>query len=171
MKKVLWWMLAVTGVIVSACDDDDNNVIADTDRNFMVSAAQANQAEIELGELAASKSTTEGVREFGQMMQTEHQTALNELESIADDKDVDLPSTLDAKHQQLKQRLTTLIGYSFDTAYMNSQVADHAATEALFRTERDNGQDQRLREYAAKYLPHIQMHFQEADSISRALAQ
>jgi putative membrane protein len=172
MKLFICWALAITGIICSACDDDDDSVsMNETDRNFVLNASEANLAEIELGQLAAMKSTTEGVKAFGEMMVTEHQTALDELQTIADQKDADMSTTLKAKHQQLKQLLSTLVGFQFDTAYMNSQVRDHQTTEALFETEITGGSDPQIKGYASKYLPHIQMHLEEADSISNALGQ
>jgi putative membrane protein len=155
----------------SACDDDDNNAatLQNTDRTFITNASEGNLAEVELGKLAVMKSGTESVRAFGQMMATEHQTALDELTGIADDKNADIMTTLNAKHEQMKQKLSAMTGYAFDTAYIHSQVKDHEATVALFQTEIANGADQDIKAYASKYLPHIQMHLHKADSITNTL--
>jgi putative membrane protein len=171
MKKILCWALAISGIVYSACDDDDDNsnVINQTDRDFVMNVSEGNLAEIELGELAAMKSTTEAVRAFGEMMATEHQMAMDELDSIAERNDIQMSTSLNAEHQALKEQLSTLVGYSFDTTYMKSQVKDHEKTEALFQTEISNGSHQGIRNYANKYLPHIQMHLHHADSINNAL--
>ena len=80
MKKIFCWAFAILGVVCSACDDDDNDPkLQETDRTFIINASEGNLAEIELGQLAVTKSTTPGVKEFGQMMVTEHQTAWDEL--------------------------------------------------------------------------------------------
>src|SRR5438046_52776 len=42
-------------------------------------------------------------------------------------------------------------------------------TIALFQDEIKNGSRQDVKDYASKYLPHIQMHLTSADSISTAL--
>ena len=158
-------------VITSACDDDndDNDDLHETDRTFMVNAAMANKAEIELGAIAASKGQAEGVKMFGSLMVQEHQTALDELNEIADDEDVDLPNTLDQKHQQLKQQLLSLNGYTFDTTYIRSQIMDHEQAIELFENEAAYGRERRIKEYANKYLPHIKNHLHKADSISVAI--
>jgi putative membrane protein len=165
MKRFFCWALVMTGFVYSACDDDDNDGIQEVDRTFVMNASEANQAEIELGQLASTKSATPEVAAFGQMMVTEHQTALDELDSIADAKDVTMNTQLNAKHQELKQRLSTLVGYSFDTAYMRSQVMDHETTATLFQNEINSGRDQDVKNYASKYLPHVQMHLNEAEEI------
>lgn len=66
-------------------------------------------------------------------------------------------------------RLNSLSGYSFDTAYINSQIKDHAKTLTLFNPEISNGNNQTIRSYATDNMPHIQMHYNRADSIRRVL--
>jgi putative membrane protein len=172
MKRIFYWALAVTVVIGSACDDDDDDKksLQQADKDFAMNAAMANKAEIDLGDLASDNGEAEGVRMFGMDMVEDHQPALNELKSIANDYDVTLSETLDAEHQQLKQRLMGMSGYAFDTAYIHSQVKDHQKVIAMFESEIANGKEQRFKDYANKYLPHIRMHLVKADSISAALA-
>jgi putative membrane protein len=170
MKKLWYLAFAITGVIWGACDnDDDNNDISEIDRTYITSTAEANQAEIELGQIAASRSTTDGVKMFGQMMVMEHQTAQNDLKLLATNKKVTLTNTLSQKHQQLRDSLMKWSGYAFDTAYIHSMVRDHTTVQALFQNEISTGKEQSVKDYANKYLPHIQMHLQKADSISGTL--
>jgi putative membrane protein len=169
MKKLLGWALAIVAVVAIACDDDEETTLHDTDREFILNASEANLAEIELGKLAVMKSSTPSVQSYGNMMATEHQTALDELDAIADDKDADLMNTLNAKHQEIKQKLTTMTGYAFDTAYMHSQIKDHETAMSLFQAEVSAGKDQVLKNYTSKYLPHIEMHHHKADSIVKTL--
>lgn len=172
MRKYLHWALVITGIVCGACDDDDDgDVINATDRDFVLQVSEGNLAEVELGQLAATKSTTLSVQEFGQMMVMEHTLAQTKLDSIADRHGIETSAALNAKHQELKQLLSTLSGYSFDTAYMNSQVRDHELTESRFQTEIANGSHEGVRWYANKFLPNIQLHLHHADSIASAIQQ
>jgi putative membrane protein len=173
MKRFWSWAFVVTVAIASACDDDDDSasMLQQTDRDFVLNASEGNLAEIKLGTLAASKASTASVQDFGEMMVSEHQTALDELESIADSKNATTTMELNAEHQQVQEKLMNMSGFAFDTAYMNSQVKDHEKTIALFQTEIANGKDQEVKDYARKYLPHIQMHHHKADSIRKTLNQ
>jgi len=65
--------------------------------------------------------------------------------------------------------LSMLMGMAFDSTYINSQVMDHQAAIQLFQSEASNGNDSRLRDYAQKYLPKLQMHLQMADSVRMGL--
>jgi putative membrane protein len=165
-------LIAAAMFAAVACDDDDDNDVNnvnDFDRQFVNDATIVNMGEIELGALAVERGQNQNVKDFGQLMQTEHQNALNELETIAESNDIDTPDDLDQKHKDLKARLMTLSGYSFDTAYINSQVKGHQEAEALFESETTKGKEERLKNYASKTLPHIRMHLTKADSIQTVL--
>jgi len=169
MKK---WILAgaVCAVLFTACDkDDDNNDVNSTDRTFVPMASISNNAEIMAGQLAATKAQSSAVKAYGQMMVMDHTTAQQDLKSRASSAGLDVSDTVDAMHQQLMAHLNSLDGYSFDTAYLNSQVMDHTNSINLFNTEVSSGSNQNLRNYASTYLPKLQMHFKEADSLRKTL--
>lgn len=169
MKKLFLAGTLVLAILSSCKKDDNENDANSTDQMFVTQVAIGNKAEIMAGQLAATKGNSAGVREFGQMMVTEHGQAQTDLQNVASGIGVTLPDTVDAEHQALMVRLNSLTGYSFDTAYINSQVKDHQKTLNIFQTEISNGNNTSVRNYASTYLPHIQMHYQKADSLSKAL--
>ena len=158
--------LSVT--IFAACknDDDDGMMPVQGDQNFVTQAAQSNIAEIQAGQLAVSKGMSDSVKMFGQMMVNDHTMALHQLDSIVNDAIFPLPTQPDDAHKALLQRLGTLSGHSFDTAYINSQVKDHQVAIALFDTEKSSGTDNSLKAYATKTLPNLNMHLAMADTIA-----
>ena len=158
-----------TVFIVSACDkdnDDDDETTNAQDQTFVMQAAMSNRAEVELGTLATTRAENASVKEFGQMMVTEHTTAQSELADIADDLDLGLADSLDAENKALKETLSALSGAAFDVAYMNSQVAAHEKTLANFDAEISGGSNQQVKAYASKYRPHIRMHLDSATAVN-----
>lgn len=154
----------------AACSNDDDNAnLNNADVYFMQQAAYSNNAEIGAGAIAAVKGSYDSVKMFGSMMVTDHTKAKNELDSLATVFGVNVPSTPDSVHQAMAARLQTLSGYTFDTAYINGQVKDHMATIAVFQQELSDGNNQQVKAYANKYLPIIQMHLQEAQTIQQAI--
>jgi putative membrane protein len=154
---------------LTGCDKDDDdeaepNNLSQADRTFMTKASYSNRAEIEFGQTAQDRGSHAAVKDFGQHMVNDHSLALNELDSLADRWNVDLPNGLDSLHTAKKQQLSSMSGHQFDTAYLNSQLKDHIEAIALFQNEAANGQEQRLKDYANKYLPHLQMHKAKVDS-------
>lgn len=172
ITKILSWSIAVTVVLAAAaCDSDDLTAMRQVDRDFILKASEANLAGVELGELAETKATAPSVRNFAEMMITEHQAAYNELKSIAIDKSTAITTSINFEHQGIKQKLTEMSGYAFDTAYMRSLIRDHEKTIALFETEISKGNDAHVKGYAIKHLPRIQRHHDKADSLSLLINQ
>ena len=168
MKK-LFLMGGTLALLLTACkkDDDETNMDSNAqDQTFVTQAYLNNNAEIRLGQLAASRSTNAGIKTFAQLMVTEHGQAQNDLTSVASTVGVNIKDSLDVQGQSLMTRLDTLHGLSFDTAYIISQVKAPQAAVSQFQPEISAGANQNVKNYASKYLPHIQMHYNMADSLS-----
>jgi putative membrane protein len=158
----------------TACDDDDDSVnkpdLNDTDEMFVETTARSNMGEIELGKLAVTKATDSLVKVFAQEMVTEHTAAQNELKDLADDYNgVDWPNSLTVSQDSTKESLNEATGHTFDTLYIRSQVKMHEDAVAAFQTASSNSTDARVKAYATKYLPHIQMHLERADSLETSI--
>lgn len=138
---------------------------AGADTAFTNKAAIGGMAEVALGKMAADKGMNAKVKDFGNMMVTDHGKANDELKSIAKSKNIQLPADLDAKHQQLSNSLGKLSGKAFDTAYVNAMVDGHKQTLDLLQTEAANGMDADLRAFAAKTAPVVQMHLAKIQQI------
>ncbi|MES2704199.1 MAG: DUF4142 domain-containing protein [Bacteroidota bacterium] len=154
--------------LAAGCKKDEEDKLNQTDRNFMLQAGYANNAEVDAGSLAANKATDASVKSFGSMMVSEHTTAVNELKSLSSATNVNVPSSPDSTHIAIKNMLAGMSDRAFDSAYMRTQVTDHAATIALMQNEISNGKDAGVKGYASKYLPHVQHHKHLADSIVAA---
>jgi len=154
----------------TAClKDNDNTVVNGTDSYFMQQASYSNNAEISAGAIAASKGNYDSIRAFGSMMVSDHGNAQSDLSSLAASLNMTVPSTADSAHQAMAVYLQTLSGETFDTAYINAQVKDHMAAIAIFQQELSDGNNQEIKRYANTYLPIIQMHLQEAQSIQQTI--
>jgi putative membrane protein len=175
MKFKIKLLLPLSIILLAAgCKDDDSNnnnndTLNDADRTFMMQAHEANLAEIDAGQAAASKGNAAEVRYFGQTMITEHTMAQSSLDSLAGALSQSLADTLNAEHEALKQKLAGLTGYAFDTTYIGSQIRDHQKVITMFETEIQNGKHEGVKGYANRYLPHIRMHLATADSIKTML--
>ncbi|GAL87648.1 membrane protein [Sporocytophaga myxococcoides] len=159
-------------------DDDDDNAppqqvqtLSVTDSVFIKNASLSNIAEIDLGQLAASKATDDSIRAFGAFMVNEHTLAQNDLNALALQKNVSIPQEPDSLHKAIKQQLQVLNGYKFDSLYISTQVVDHQKAQQIFNTEINSGQDQDVINYANKYLPHINEHLQKATQLKSKIVK
>jgi putative membrane protein len=143
--------------------------IAAADQTFVKNIAQDGMAEVELGKLASGKASGDQVKQFAQRMVTDHQKAGDELKSLAQTKNITLPTELPAKAVALRTKLEKLSGDAFDRAYMNEMVMGHRKAVTSFRTESTSGKDPDVKQWAAKTLPTIEQHLEQAQAANPAV--
>lgn len=134
------------------------------DRAFVEKAAKSNMEEIAISRIATERATNPQVREFAQMMVSDHSGASSELMGLAATKGLTLPSKeLDVDKWQTRD------AKSFDQEYMEKMVSDHKDTVDLFDKESRKGGDAELTAFASKTLPKLQAHLTRAQEIRKAI--
>ena len=128
------------------------------DKKFLQEAAIGGLTEVELGKLAAQKASSDDVKKFGQKMVDDHSKANDQLKEIAGKESVEVPSSLDPKHQSRLDKLSKLDGPAFDKAYIKDQLKDHEHDVNAFQTEAQSGQNPNIKQFAASTLPTLQEH-------------
>jgi len=142
---------------------------SDADHQFVMEAARGGMAEVELGQLASQKAQSDQVKQFAQRMVQDHGKANDELKSLAQQKNITLPTELDAKHKATHDRLSKLSGAQFDRAYMQDMLQDHRKDVNDFRKESQSGKDPDVKAFAAKALPTLEEHLRLAQTTSGAV--
>ena len=94
-------------------------------RTFVEEAASGGMMEVQLGQMAQEKGSSQEVKDFGQMMVQDHGKANQQLQSIAQNLQMQLPQAMLDKHQQHVTELQNLSGADFDREYMSMMVEDH----------------------------------------------
>lgn len=152
-----------------AAKEPKNGKIARGDEKFMKDAAVGGMTEVKLGQLAEQKAASDGVKQFGKRMATDHGKANDELKQLASQKGVALPMDLDRSHQGLYDKLAKLNGADFDRAYMKEMVKDHDKDVKAFRKQADSGKDPDVKSWASKTLPTLQEHQQQAKQVAASV--
>ena len=172
MKRLTLFLTAAFFLsIIISCNKDDNNdnSISAKDKSFLITAEYANRAEVEMAQLALSKSSNDSIIAFASDMVTDHTKGLSGVDSLARQYSVTLPTTVDSMHAAVKAQLSMLSGNTFDSAYISGQVSDHANTINLYQDEASNGNKQNIKDYANRNLPILRFHLQFADSVKAHL--
>lgn len=126
--------------------------------NFWTNAARGGLAEVEMAKLALQKSQNADVKNFAQMMVTDHTKANSELKTLAAKKNVTLPTDL-GSHQSTLDDLTKLSGAEFDKEYVSAMVDDHETDVDLFEDNTDNS-DADIKAFTTKTLPTLKKHLE-----------
>jgi len=159
MAKDTTTMPMVTGGI--AVNEDD--------AQFATAAAVGGMAEVQFARLALSKTSDTAIKDFANMMLTDHGKANEELKAIAMDKNISLPGTIDKDHQQKLDQLAKKNGTDFDKAYANAMIDGHQKMQDLLKKESEKGEDTTLRAFASRTLPVVQMHLDRIQKINDSL--
>ena len=140
-----------------------------SDQDFVTRAAQGNSAEIELGKIVAAKSKNPSVKQFAQMMVKDHTTALNELQELAQSKNLNFNDDLPDDAKTLQAKLSSDTGKQLDKDYMNGMVEDHQKDVQEFTDKSQNAKDPDVKQWAGKTLPILQKHLEKAQQVDARL--
>ena len=136
-----------------------------SDKAFITKAAQDGKAEVMLGQLAAERGGSDSVKQFGQRMATDHGKANDELAQLAQQKGVTVPDA-DSSHKKMHDRLSKLSGAQFDREYMREMTRDHDKDVKEFQRAAKSAKDPDVKAWAAKTLPVLQEHQQQAKQLA-----
>jgi len=149
--------------------DENAGQLSRGDYKFLKDAAQGGQTEVELGELAKQKGTSQSVKNFGETMVTDHSKANDELKAIAAKKGATLPATLSHGERSDIEHLQKATGADFDKDFASRMVKDHKKDVKDFEDAAKDLKDPDLKAFAAKTLPTLQEHLRMAQEMEAAV--
>ena len=132
-------------------------------KSFIKSAIEGNYAEINVGKLAQEKGNSAAVKQFGQMLVTDHTAANEKAIAAAKEMGVTPPTGSSVMEKGTYLKLKVLSGDTFDKSFANSMVSDHKADIKEFQKEASKSDA--AGQFAKDTLPTLQKHLQEAERI------
>jgi putative membrane protein len=139
--------------------------LTDTDRRFMMKAAEVGMAEIRMGELARERASSDKVKDLGEQVAGDHREANEDLRELAKEYNVALPIDTDQEHQQKIDRLANLSGSSFDREFVQAQIEGHQKAIELFQDQANLGTTERVKDFASDKLSELRNHLERAKEI------
>lgn len=138
------------------------------DQEFYDKAAVAGMFEVKSSELALQKGTAAPIKSFAQMMVTDHTAANDKLKSLAQAKNVTLPTALDKDHQKKLDKLAkTESGKDFDEQYADLMEDGHDDAVKLFEKAAKDAKDPEVKTFAKATLPTLKQHSEAAEALDR----
>lgn len=138
-------------------------------QSFLEKAAEGQQIEISLGQLAVQRAVNERVKEFGQQMVEDHKKGGQQIEQLALKGGVQLSPGLSEEHRQKVNELAQLFGHAFDRAYINYILEDHETIVDEFQRHVKSIQDRDIRQWIISVLPTLQSHREKAHRVKYSL--
>jgi putative membrane protein len=139
-----------------------------TDQQFVDFAAQTDMVEANLGQLAQSSASAQGVKDYAQTLVTDHTKDYGDLAAAAHQANLNLPNAIDAAHNKaMIDPFQKLNGAAFDRKYAQEMVAGHTKAIEVYRKEANDAQDPAIKSYAANALPVLQKHLDAAKALGK----
>lgn len=157
-------LILVSVALAANGQNRQDRKVSKDDTNFMTMAAEAGLKEVQLGKVAEEKGSSAQVKDYGRHMQKDHSKANQELQKLAANKGVKLPTELKGKHKSAVDRLSKLSGEEFDREYMQAMVEDHKETLGKFERQADKADDADVKKFASDQVPVLKKHLELAQT-------
>jgi putative membrane protein len=139
--------------------------IAAPDAAFVKKALQGDNSEMRLGELAAAKGASPGVRDFGRMLSRDHAQAREQVLPLAQRLGIRATDAMAPEARAEERKLNRLSGRAFDREFARYMVQDHRKDIDEFQRQARTGGGQ-TRRLAEQTLPTLRHHL----DVARGLA-
>ena len=139
-------------------------------REFVQIAFSGNLMEVDAGRMAQEKAKSQKVKDLGQMLMQDHRAANDKLQTIAKNKNIDVPaSTMAQEHQQKIDELRNVSGNEFDKKYVNLILEAHQTAIQRYESAQNNIQDQELKQWVDNTLATIRKHREQIEQVKNNL--
>lgn len=161
-------LLSLTCTVMAQPDNspDMKSSINVKDSTFLQHAAADGLAEVQMGQMALDKSSDAKVRQLAQSIVDDHTKANDQLKTLAQNKQVTLPTAASSDTQKETRNLQTKSGSAFDQAWSKAVVKDHQTAVKLFTQESTQTKDPDLHQFAQATLPALRVHLQLAQAVA-----
>jgi putative membrane protein len=136
---------------------------------FLEKAAEVQQIQISLGQLATQRAVNERVKDFGQQMVDDYKQGSQQVEQLAMKGGMQLSPGVSEEHKQKVNKLSQLSGHAFDRAYIDYILQDHETTVDEFQRRVGTMQDQGIKQWIASILPTLESHRERAHQVKYSL--
>jgi putative membrane protein len=142
-----------------------------TDRDFAHTAALANMMEIGSSQMAPKHTSSPDVLRLADTINRDHTMAMNDLMGIMQARGMAIPGDIAPHQRNVMDKLGTDFGYEYDRDFVGLVgVRSHEADIAYMQQQMGALSDPALRDWAARTLPHMQMHLRMAQDIYGRIA-
>jgi putative membrane protein len=140
------------------------------DQKFVDFAAQTDMTEAHLGQMAQDQATGQNVKDFAQMLVTDHTDDYKKISDLGTKIGATVPKGIDAAHNKMIAPFEKLKGAAFDRHFEREMVAGHTKAIAEYKRAASDLDNADLKAYATATLPTLQKHLDAAKDLEKAKA-
>lgn len=135
------------------------------DQQYLRHTARGADYELAISQLALQKSQSSDVKTYAQQIVSDHAKANSQLQQVASQNGMQLPTDMTAEQQAEYKRLQGLSGRAFDQAYIGDVKSINQQDASQFRTETAALSNKQLKSVAQEMHQTDQLHAQAAQNL------
>ena len=150
--------------------------MSSADAEFVKEQLAMGMGEVALGKLAQQRGSHPDVKKYGEMMETDHRMAGEELKEIANRTNAnrgegrdDATKNAHGDHKEVSEELSKLSGRDFDRRYIEQMIEDHEEGVKDVEARAERAENPQIREWATKTLPKMRNHLAKAKLVQETL--
>lgn len=142
------------------------------DKLFMKALAPSNEADIQISQLAAQKSSDPQVKDLAAEIVKGDEAIQSKVANMAAKNAVSLPSTLDTPDVHLKTAIKTDVrdAKMFNQAYVQAMLIKFLDTMSMFRLEAAQTNNQSVLVFTQSELPKLEKTLDQIETVSQRLS-
>jgi putative membrane protein len=145
-----------------------NSMPSYTDQAFVRKTLEDNQAQVQMGQLAAQKSSSADVKQFGEKMAQIHEQLSAQMKPVAQKLGVSEPKEPSKKEKQEIEQMQALSGADFDAAFIKAMMKEQQSDLKDFKSEAQSAQDPTVQRLAKLDAPVLSQHLQILEQLALA---
>jgi putative membrane protein len=167
MRLILCAVCCFALASISALAQDNGTSKAGlTDQQFVNMAAQTDMVEANIGQMAADSASAQEVKDYAQMLVTDHTADYQQLKTAAQQANLTVPDSIDAEHYKMMVApFTKLKGAAFDKKYEQEMVTGHTKALQQYQKEGAGAENAPIKSYAQTAEPVLEKHLSGAKDL------
>lgn len=142
-----------------------DNTDLDSDIKFVINTAEKGIMEVQIAQLAISRSKNAQIIDLSKMLEADHTALNNELTKTAASKNITIPQAMSDKSAEQFKDLNAKMGADFDKEYLKILVDNHESSIDAFKKEAENGNDLEIKAWASTKIAALQAHYDKAKAL------
>ena len=140
------------------------------DEEWLMMSIQGDLFEIQGGQIAQQKATTQQAKDLGARLVKDHTQSLKDATELAQQLGIDVPDSPSPSQQWELRAVQQFNGADFDKWYADLEVQDHMQDISEAQDEVDKGCNRKVRSDAKDEIPVLQMHLQLAQDVLKSVS-
>lgn len=139
--------------------------VTPADRKFLTQDAQGGAYELASAKLAAQQASSPQVKQYAQMLVSDHEKFNAALQQLGQQEGLKLPTTMTVKDSASLARLSRLHGAAFDKAYTKDAMRINQEDATDSKREKAQTKDVRIKSFQSQFAAMDEKHLQGAQAL------